>query len=151
MIKICFVCLGNICRSPMAEFMFKKKLSDLGLQEKFYVTSKATSSEESGNDIYPPAKRKLLMENIPITSHCATRLEKEDYHKYNYFICMEKSNVRNALHIFQTDPENKVFCLYDITSTPKDIADPWYTGDFNQTWSDLDVGLNNLIDYLTKE
>lgn len=151
MIKICFVCLGNICRSPMAEFMFKKKLSDLGLQDKFSVTSRATSYEESGNDIYPPAKRKLLAENIPIAKHCATCLEQADYPNYDYFICMEQANVRNALRIFQTDPANKVFCLYDITSTPKDIADPWYTGNFDQTWIDLDIGLDKLITYLTKE
>lgn len=151
MIRICFVCLGNICRSPMAEFMMKSKVEKLGLKDNFLIVSKATSYEESGNDIYPPAKRKLQSEKIPFTKHHSTRIEKSDYDKYDYFICMELSNIKNALRIFEDDPKNKVFCLYDITSTPKDIADPWYTGNFDITFNDLDKGLDNLINYFTKE
>lgn len=151
MIKVCFVCLGNICRSPMAEFMMKKKLQDLNIQDNFYIVSRATSYEESGNDIYPPAKRKLSEEKIPYTNHKATRLEKYDYDKYDYFICMEFSNVCNTLRIFENDPQNKIFRLLDLTSNPKDIADPWYTGNFDETYDDLDIGLNELIKKLTEK
>lgn len=147
MIKVCFVCLGNICRSPMAEFMMKKKLQDLNIQDDFYIVSRATSYEESGNDMYPPAKRKLNEENIPYTLHHATRLEKSDYDKYDYFICMEQANIRNTFRIFDDDPSNKIFRLLDS----KDIADPWYTGNFDDTYNDLDKGLDKLIESLTKK
>lgn len=146
MIKICFVCLGNICRSPMAEYIMKKKLKDLNLEDEFQIVSRATSYEESGNDIYPPAKKKLAEENIPFSNHNATRLEKSDYDKYDYFICMEKRNITNALRIFESDPNNKLFTLLE-----KDIADPWYTGNFNETYNDLEIGLNNLISNLKKK
>ena len=146
MIKICFVCLGNICRSPMAEYIMKKKLKDLNLENEYLIVSRATSYEEQGNDIYPPAKRKLTEENIPFSNHTATRLEKSDYEKYDYFICMEQRNVTNTLRIFESDPSNKIFTLLD-----KDIADPWYTGNFDDTYNDLDYGLDNLIKELEKK
>lgn len=145
MIKICFVCLGNICRSPMAEFMMKKKLVDLKLANAFYVVSRATSYEEDGNDIYPSAKSKLAQEGIPYSKHRATRLEKEDYKNYDYFICMEERNISNTIRIFGHDNDNKVFKLLD-----KDIADPWYTGNFTDTYNDLDIGLDKLINKLIK-
>ena len=147
MIKICFVCLGNICRSPMAEFMMKKKINDLNLSNEFLITSKATSYEEQGNDIYPPAKRKLQEKNIPVEYHCAKRLEKADYTKYDYFICMEQRNIQNALRIFEKDPNNKIFRLL----SNKDIADPWYTDNFEETYTDIEEGLNKLIDKLKRE
>lgn len=146
MIKICFVCLGNICRSPMAEYIMKKKLKDLNLENEYHIVSRATSYEEQGNDIYPPAKRKLTKENIPFSNHTATRLEKDDYNKYDYFICMEQRNITNALRIFESDPNNKIFTLLD-----KDIADPWYTGNFDDTYNDLDYGLDNFIQELEKK
>lgn len=146
MIKICFVCLGNICRSPMAEYIMKKKLKDLNLENEYHIVSRATSYEEQGNDIYPPAKRKLTEENIPFSNHTATRLEKDDYNKYDYFICMEQRNITNALRIFESDPNNKIFTLLD-----KDIADPWYTGNFDDTYNDLDYGLDNFIQELEKK
>lgn len=146
MIKICFVCLGNICRSPMAEYMMKKKLKDLDIEEDFLIVSRATSYEEEGNDIYPPAKRKLNEKNIPYSAHCATRLDPKDYEKYDYFICMEQRNISNSLRILGNDPEHKVFTLLD-----KDIADPWYTGNFDETYNDLDVGLDQLINNLKKK
>ena len=144
--KICFVCLGNICRSPMAEFMMKKKLKELNLESEFLIVSRATSYEEEGNDIYPPAKRKLTMENIPFSNHKATRLEPNDYEKYDYFICMELRNVSNAIRILGDDKEHKIFTLLD-----KDIADPWYSGNFDETYDDLEVGLNALINNLIKK
>lgn len=146
MIKICFVCLGNICRSPMAEYIMKKKLKDLNLENEYHIVSRATSYEEQGNDIYPPAKRKLTEKNIPFSNHTATRLEKDDYNKYDYFICMEQRNITNTLRIFESDPSNKTFTLLD-----KDIADPWYTGNFDDTYNDLDYGLDNLIKELEKK
>lgn len=144
--KICFVCLGNICRSPMAEFMMKKKINDLNLLEEFYVTSRATSYEEEGNSIYPPAKRKLESMNIPLSFHKSICLEKRDYNLYDYFICMEDRNISNVLRIFGSDKDNKITKLLD-----KDIADPWYTDDFDATYNDLEEGLNKLIDSLTKK
>ena len=146
MIRICFVCLGNICRSPMAEYMMKKKLKDLNLENKYLIVSRATSYEEQGNDIYPSAKRKLTEKRIPFSNHNATRLEKSDYEEYDYFICMEQRNVTNALRILENDPNNKICTLLD-----KDISDPWYTGNFNDTYNDLDCGLDNLIKELEKK
>ena len=146
MIKICFVCLGNICRSPMAEYIMKKKLKDLNLDKEFLIVSKATSYEEQGNDIYPPAKRKLEEENIPYSNHSATRLEPDDYTKYDYFICMEERNISNTLRIFGSDPNNKITKLLN-----KDIADPWYTGNFNDTFNDLNFGLDQLIANIKKK
>ena len=146
MIKICFVCLGNICRSPMAEYIMKKKLKDLNLDKEFSIVSRATSYEEQGNDIYPPAKRKLEEENIPYDNHSATRLEPDDYQKYDYFICMEERNITNSLRIFESDPNNKIIKLLD-----KDIADPWYTGNFNDTFNDLNFGLDQLIANIKKK
>ena len=146
MIKICFVCLGNICRSPMAEYIMKKKLKDLNLENEYHIVSRATSYEEEGNDIYPPAKRKLQEKNIPFSFHKSTRLEPTDYDKYDYFICMEQRNISNSLRILGNDINNKVFTLLD-----KDIADPWYTGNFDATYNDLDIGLDQLISNLKKK
>ena len=139
MIRICFICLGNICRSPMAEFIMKDKVKKLGLTDKFHIESRATSDEEDGNDMYPPAKRMLDSKNIPYTRHYAKRAEKEDYDKFDYFICMEDSNIRNLKYIFD-DYDNKVIKLID-----RNIADPWYTGNFISTYNDLDEGIDKLI------
>lgn len=151
MLKICFVCLGNICRSPMAEFIMKKKVKDLGLSEKIHIVSRATSYEEEGNDMYPLAKQKLTEEKIPYTKHCATRLEKPDYYNYDYFICMEESNIRNSIKIFGEDPDKKVFRLLELSENPKDIADPWYTRNFDVTYSELDKGIDILIEKIKKK
>lgn len=140
MIKICFVCLGNICRSPMAEFIMKDKVKKLGIEDKFHIESRATSYEENGNDMYPPAKRMLDSKNIPYTKHSSKRLEKEDYSKFDLFICMEDSNIRNIKYIFD-DPDKKVIKLLD-----RNISDPWYTGDFVSTYNDLVEGIDKLIE-----
>ena len=140
MIKICFVCLGNICRSPMAEFIMKDKIKKLNMQDNFFITSKATSYEENGNDMYIYAKDKLDEKNIPYTKHVAQRLEFNDYDKYDYFICMEDSNIRNTLKIFKEDKQNKIIKLSD-----KDIEDPWYTGNFDKTYNELIKGIDKLI------
>ncbi len=140
MIRICFVCLGNICRSPMAEFIMKDQVKKINLENKYYITSRATSYEEIENDMYIYAKEKLNEKNIPYTKHISKRLEKKDYDKYDYFICMEDSNIKNALKIFKEDSQNKIIKLLD-----KDIDDPWYTGNFEKTFNDLIEGIDNLI------
>ena len=136
MIRICFVCLGNICRSPMAEFIMKSKVSS----DQVHIESRGTSYEEEGNDIYPPARKKLDRELIPYTRHYSKCLEKHDYKKFDYFYCMEESNVRNVLSIFGKDPKNKIKKLLS-----KDIDDPWYTDDFDKTYNDLVEGIDNII------
>ena len=137
--RICFVCLGNICRSPMAEFIMKDKVKRLGISNKFIIESRATSYEEEGNDMYPPAKRMLDSKNIPYTRHYAKRLEESDYNKFDLFVCMEDANIRNISYIFD-DPLNKVIKLLD-----RNIADPWYTGNFISTYNDLCEGIDLLI------
>ena len=136
MLKICFVCLGNICRSPMAEFIMKSKVND----NDYLIESRATSYEEQGNDIYPPAKKKLDEEHIPYTRHYATRLENEDYDKYDIFYCMEESNISSCIRIFGSDKDNKIKKLL-----PRDIADPWYTNNFDITYNDLVEGIDELL------
>ena len=140
--RICFICHGNICRSPMAEFIMKDKINKLNLQDEFIITSKATSSEELGNDIHPGTKRILAEHNIPYTRHYASQVQKEDYDNYDYFICMDQNNIRNLSYIFD-DPNHKIFKLLS-----KDIADPWYTGNFQQTYQEINEGINHLIENL---
>ena len=130
MIKIMFVCLGNICRSPMAEFVLKDMVSKKGLSNEFYIKSSATSYEEIGNDIYCGARDKLIQKNIPFTKRKATRLTPEDYNKYDFIIGMEESNIRDIKRIVGEDKENKIYKLLDFSNNPRDIADPWYTGNF---------------------
>lgn len=137
--RICFICHGNICRSPMAEFIMKDKINKLNLQDEFIITSKATSSEELGNDIHPETKRILDEHNIPYTRHYATKVKIDDYDNYDYFICMDSNNIRNISYIFD-DPKHKVIKLLT-----KDIADPWYTGNFNITYQEINEGIDNLI------
>ena len=139
MIKICFVCLGNICRSPMAEAMFRKLVLDLGREDEFLITSRGTSSEEYGNDIYPPAKEKLIEMGIPFSKHFAKKVSMEDYLEYDSFICMDDSNVSAMKRMFPKDT-NKIKKLLD-----RDIADPWYTGNFEATYRDLEEGLRALV------
>jgi protein-tyrosine phosphatase len=128
----------------MAEFIMKDKINKLGLSDKFVIASRATSYEEEGNDMHNGAKKMLDEMNISYTKHRAKRLEKDDYLKYDYFICMDSSNIRNINYIF-ADTNNKVFKLLD-----RDIADPWYTGNFIDTYNDLDEGIDLLIDRLVK-
>ncbi len=150
MIKIMFVCLGNICRSPMAEFVFKKMLADKGLQTEFFVCSSATSTEEIGNPVYPPAQRELKKHSISCEEKRAVQLKKSDYDKYNYFICMDDSNVRNTLRIFGDDKKHKVTKLLQWAGSEKSVADPWYTGNFEVTYNDIVTGCAAIIEKLMK-
>lgn len=138
--RICFVCLGNICRSPMAMFIMKDKVKKLGISDKFHIESRATSYEEEGNDMYPPAKSMLDSKNVFYTRHYAKRLEESDYDKFDLFVCMEDANIRNVSYIFE-DKNNKVIKLLD-----RNISDPWYTGDFLSTYNDLVEGIDRLIE-----
>ena len=139
MIRICFVCLGNICRSPMAEFIMKDKVNKSGLSDNYLIESRATSYEEDGNDMYPPAKRMLEDENVPYSKHRSTRLEISDLDKFDYFICMEDNNIINTKRIIGDSP--KIIKLLD-----RDIADPWYTGEFLSTYNDLTEGIDKLLE-----
>ena len=143
MIKICFVCLGNICRSPMAEFILKNKVERMNLEKEFLITSRATSYEEEGNFMHQGTKDILNKNKIPYTNHISTRLEKEEYDNYDYFICMDDSNVINTLRIFETDPYHKIIKLLN-----RDVKDPWYTGNFIETYKDIDKGTDKLLEKL---
>ena len=135
--KIMFVCHGNICRSPMAEFIFKNIVNNAGRAGDFTVASSATSTEEIGNPIYPPARRELLRQNIPFTEREAVQVRRADYEKYDKFIVMDGNNYRNLMRIFGEDREGKVSKMMDYTSRGGDVADPWYTGNFTDTFRDI--------------
>ncbi len=147
-----FVCHGNICRSPMAEFIFKDMVKKMGIEKEFFVQSSATSTEEIwgniGNPVYPPAKKKLAEHNISCDGKRAVQLKKSDYDKYDYIIGMEQVNVRNILKIVKEDKENKVFRLMDFTDNKKDIQDPWYSGNFDITYDEIYEGCKGLLRYL---
>ncbi len=149
MYKIMFVCHGNICRSPMAEFIFKKMISERGLEDKYYVASSATSTEEIwgdvGNPVYPPARSELRKHGIYCDEKRAVQVKKEDYSNYDLFVCMDSRNVVNAVRILGGDPENKIRKLMDYTSRGGDVADPWYTDRFDVTYRDILEGCEALL------
>ena len=148
MIKILFVCHGNICRSPMAEFVMKKLVKDQGLQREYLIASAATSREEIGNPVYPPARKILAEHGISCSGKTAVQMTKADYDKYDYIVAMDSMNVRNMLRIIRSDPQNKVSLLLDYTDNPRSVADPWYSGDFQATWDDVTRGCNALLKYI---
>ena len=148
MIKVMFVCHGNICRSPMAEFVFLDMIKKRGLSSRITAESSATSTEEIGNDIHYGTKRVLDKYGIAYHRREATQLTRSDYGKYNLFVGMDSANIRNMLRIFGSDPEGKVLKLLDLTNRGGDVADPWYTGDFDATYRDVIEGCEALIDKL---
>lgn len=150
MIKILFICHGNICRSPMAEFVMKKLVREEGLEHLFYISSCATSREEIwngvGNPIYPPAQRELKKRGVPFdASKRAVQLTAEDYEKYDYLIGMDRMNIRNIMRIIGSDPEKKVFRLMDFTERKGDVADPWYSSRFDTAFNDISEGCRCLL------
>lgn len=148
MIRIMFVCHGNICRSPMAEFVLKDMIEKQCLRDKFFVASSATSTEEIGNCVHPGTRRKLAEFGISTSGKYAIQLTKSDYQKYDYIVGMDSYNIRNIIRIIGQDIENKVTRLLDFSDSPKDIADPWYTGNFHETYDDVKKGCKALLKYI---
>ncbi len=150
MIQIMFVCHGNICRSPMAEFIFKKMLRERGLEDRFVVASSATSTEEIwggvGNPVYPPAKEELARHGISCEGKRAVQLRREDYDKYDVFIGMDSANVRNMQRMLGGDPEGKIRKLMDYTPRGGDVADPWYSERFDIAYRDIYEGCAALLE-----
>ena len=145
MYKVLFVCHGNICRSPMAEFMMKKLVADRGISDRFEIASAAVSREELGNPVYPPARRLLKSLDISCDGKYARQMTVKDYEYFDFLICMDNSNMRNMQRICGGDPENKMHRLLDFTDEPGEVADPWYSGDFYATKEDIDKGLAALL------
>ncbi|MEF2949885.1 MAG: low molecular weight protein-tyrosine-phosphatase [Oscillospiraceae bacterium] len=145
MMKILFVCHGNICRSPMAEFVMKDLAKKAGLAAQFHIESAATSREEIGNPVYLPARRKLSERGISCGGHAARQLTKRDYDEYDLLIGMDSANLRNMHRICGGDPDGKLHLLMDYTDCSHDVADPWYTGDFEATWQDVLAGCQGLL------
>ena len=145
MIRIMFVCHGNICRSPMAEFVMKKLVREARREGEFLICSSATSTEALGESVYPPARREMAKHGIDATGKRAVRLCAEDYRKYDLFVGMDSANIRNMTRMLGGDPEGKIRKLMDYTSRGGDVADPWYTGDFEATWRDVYEGCTELL------
>lgn len=154
MTKIMFVCHGNICRSPMAEFIFKDMVKKNKMEDQFIIASSATSTEEIwngiGNPVYPPAKDELEKHGISCKGKRAVQLKESDYDKYDYFICMDRNNIKNIKYIFPQDPQNKVQKLMDFTGRGGDVADPWYSRRFDIAYNDIYDGCKCLFEKLTK-
>lgn len=164
MIRVLFVCHGNICRSPMAEYVFKKLIADEGLEYAFHIASAGTSDEEHGNPVYPPIRRILKREGINCDSHRACRMNKEDYNKYDLLICMDAYNVRNLMRIIGADPAGKVHLLMEYTMRnhaagnaasckhpAPDVADPYYSGDYEAASADIHAGCSALLEKLKED
>ncbi len=150
MTNILFICHGNICRSPMAEFVFLHLAREKGVADRFSVASCATSTEEIiggiGNPVYPPARRELARHGISCDGKRAVQLKKSDYARYDYLICMDSNNVRNALRILGGDPDKKVSKLLSFAGRDNDVADPWYSGDFDVCYRDIEEGCRALLE-----
>ncbi len=146
--KILFICHGNICRSPMAEFVMKDLVKKAGLASQFHIASAATSREEIGNPVYPPARRKLVEHGISCEGHAARQLTSRDYDEYDLLIGMDEANLRNMHRICGGDRSGKMSLLMDHTTRSGSVADPWYTGDFEATWRDVLEGCRGLLDEL---
>ena len=162
MIKVLFICHGNICRSPISEFVLKDMVEKQGLNDLFEIASAATSTEEiwgdKGNPIYPPAKAELKKHGIGKTAYTdfsgkrAVQVTKRDYAHYDYLLCADAANIRNTARITGGDPEGKLHLLLDYTERPgSSIADPWYTGNFSATWEDVVEGCRGFLEYLRRE
>jgi len=151
MTKLIFVCHGNICRSPMAEFVMKDLVKKAGQENEFHIESAATSTEEIGNPVYPPARRELDKHGIGCAGHAARQLRREDYEGFDLLVGMDQANIRNMRRICGGDPEGKIRLLMDFTDRPGEVDDPWYTGDFETTWRDVLEGCRGLLKYLQNQ
>lgn len=148
MIKVMFVCHGNICRSPMAEFVLKDMVKKRGIEQEFFISSAATSAEEIGNGVHRGTREKLKQYGISTEGKYAVQLKKQDYQKYDYILAMDKQNVKNIQKIIEKDSQNKVHLLLSYAEKNRDIADPWYTGDFDKTYDDIVEGCNAFLNKL---
>ena len=146
MIKILFICHGNICRSPMAEYIMDALVERAGAADEWEIDSAAVSREELGNPVYPPARRKLAEHGIPCGSHAARQMTRADYDRFDLLIGMDRSNLRAMQRIYGGDPERKLRLLLDFTDRAgEEVADPWYTGDFETVWDDILEGCQGLL------
>lgn len=148
MIKILFICHGNICRSPMSEYVMKYKVQKRGLSDCFFIDSAATSTEEIGNGVHRGTRKKLKEMNIPCGDRRARQMKRTDYETYDYLIGMDTWNIRNMQRIVGRDEDKKIWRLLDFGKAPRDIADPWYTGNFDETYEDVEEGCEALLTYL---
>ncbi|MBP5374796.1 MAG: low molecular weight phosphotyrosine protein phosphatase [Bacteroidaceae bacterium] len=147
--RILFVCHGNICRSPMAEFVMKDLVRKAGREQEFYIESAATSTEELGNPVYPPARQKLAEHGLSCKGKTARQMTRRDYGEFDLLVGMDTWNIRNMERISGGDPQHKIHRLLDYTRRPGDVADPWYTGNFEATWRDVSEGCQALLEELT--
>lgn len=145
MIKVLFICHGNICRSPMAEFVMKDLVRKAGQEDEFEIASAATSREEIGNDIHPGTKKKLTQQHIAFAKRQARQITKADYDYYDLIIGMDSYNIHNMRRILGEDSKHKVYSLLEFAGSKRDIADPWYTGNFDETYSDVCEGCSALL------
>lgn len=145
MTKVLFVCHGNICRSPMAEYVMKELVREAGRETEFDIASAAATAEEIGNPVYPPARQELARHGIDCSGKRARLLRREDYDRYDLLIGMDRENLRDMRRICGGDPEGKLCLLLDFTDRPGSVADPWYTGDFQATWRDVEAGCRGLL------
>lgn len=146
MIRVLFICHGNICRSAMAEIMFLNEIGRRGIQDMFEVDSAATSYEEIGNPMYPPAVRELAKHGMRPNGHRARRYVDKDYDRFDYLIGMDNENLRNMQRMWPNDSEGKIHLIMDYTDRPRAVADPWYTDNFELTYKDLEEGINGFLD-----
>lgn len=149
MYRILFVCLGNICRSPMAEFVLRDMAAKAGGADRLYIESGATSSWELGNPVYPPAKKKLAEHGISCAGKTARRIDRRDYDRFDLIIGMDNANMRDMKELFDGDKQNKCRLLMDYTARPGEVSDPWFTGDFDAAWRDIEEGCRGLLESLT--
>ena len=149
--RILFICHGNICRSPMAEYIMKELVKREGVAGDWEIESAAVSREEIGNPVYPPARRKLLEQGIPCGQHAARQMTRAEYDRFDLLIGMDRSNLRTMQRICGGDPEGKIFRLLDFTGQAGDVADPWYTGDFDATFADVMAGCSGLLEKIRRE
>lgn len=151
MIRVLFICHGNICRSPMAEFVMRNLVAKADLSARFEIASAATSAEALGNSVYPPARRKLAEHGIDCTGKTARQLRRDDYTRWDYLVGMDEANRRNIKRICCGDPDGKITLLLDHTPHPREVADPWYTGNFDRTWQDVLEGCTALLAEIRKK
>ena len=151
MIRVLMVCHGNICRSTMAEFVFRDLVKKYKRGDRFVIASAGTSAEELGNPVHPGTRKKLAEKGISSDGKYAVQLRQQDYDDYDYFIGMDARNIANMKRLFKGDPQGKVKLLLGYTGSSRDIADPWYTGDFDQTYIDVHAGCVALLEYLMGE